>query len=84
MHKHFKEVISEMAAHQNIEQDELLKSLESTIEHAARKHLHLHRDEKVEASVDPQTGALKVTRAGEEVPMSDLGTIHLIDKNLDE
>jgi hypothetical protein len=84
MHKYFKELMTEMATYHGRTEEDLIQSLESTVEHAARKHLHLYRDAQIQASVDAQSGELKVLHAGEEVPKKDLGQIHTENTNFED
>ncbi|MDA9941529.1 hypothetical protein N9C62_02875 [Luminiphilus sp.] len=82
MHQYFEYIIAEIADKKGTENQAVLDSLKSTVEHAARKHLHLNNEADIRAEVDSVTGEISVTIDGKSVPMSDLGNIHRTDFNL--
>ena len=82
MHEHFEYIIKEIAQKDGIESAEVIDSLRSTVEHAARQHLHLSRDIEVAVAIEPATGEVSVLVDGNPVAMDDLGKIHRTDIKL--
>lgn len=82
MHQYFEYLIAEIADQKGTENQQVLDSLKSTVEHAARQHLHLNLEAVIHADIDPATGEISVTVNGKSIPMSDLGNIHRNDFNL--
>lgn len=82
VHQYFEYIIAGIADKKGTENQQVLDSLKSTVEHAARQHLHLNLEAAIHSDVDPVTGEISLTVDGKSVPMSDLGNIHRTDLNL--